>query len=188
MVVCLCLHRKHPDGRLSQLQIILCAKQPPAESSQQSGSPSTTQQAKFPQTGASSPLCSAAQTNPTAEAHPAASTYADTNRLDPCQLAALSAPKLLAGHAQDSMIADQGGLLQQQAEQCLPPLPDNIAALVKQHQLKVQLVQVTIACPFHMPLSHCLSSISNDPPSDQGVSWLMRPCCKRLLLLTMYMH
>ena len=150
MVVCLCLHRKHPEGRLSQLQIILCAKQPPAESSQQSGSTSTTQQAKFSQRGASSSLRSATRPNPTAEAQPAVTTYADSNLLH--HLAALPAPELLAGRAQDSMIADQGNCLQQQTGQYSPPLPDNIAALVKQHQLKVQLAQVRVACPFHMPL------------------------------------
>ncbi|KAL3137330.1 hypothetical protein ABBQ32_006865 [Trebouxia sp. C0010 RCD-2024] len=141
--------RKHPDRQLSQLQIILCAKQPPAESSKQSRSSSTTQQATFPETGASSPVPSATQTDPTAEAQPAAPTYADTKLLNPCQPAALPAPGFLAGLAQNSMIADQGTVSQQQAEQYSPPLPDKVAALVKQHQLKIQLVQV----PKHAPAS-----------------------------------
>ena len=144
-------------GEPSQLQIILCAKQLPlrqAESSRQAGeSSSTLQQASYSETGASTPLRSnAAQLTIITEAQPAANTNAGADLPNSCQLATVPAPGPLAGHAQDSMIADQGRLWQQE-EQYLPLLPDKVAALVKQHQLKVQLVQVTVADPFPMPLS-----------------------------------
>ena len=152
------LCRKHPNGQPLELQIILCAKQPPAVSSGQAKANTSFQHASSSVTGAAPLLPSdAAHATPTAELQLATNAHTDTNMLCELptsrQLVAASAPELMTGQSSMGVVSIDSRTrnTDTQQEQYIPCLPDNVAALVKQHQLKVQLAQVNSCNLFPFP-------------------------------------
>lgn len=135
--------RKHPNGEASQLQIILCAKDPPAALFRLGQAGDSMQQASHTMANASTTLRGTdVQARPSAELKPARNNYAE------CQLAASSALEgLLVRSAEESMVTQNlcsrpHAADDTQQERYASTLPDKVAAFVKQHQLKLETVQV----------------------------------------------
>ena len=135
-------HRKHPNGEASQLQIILCAEDPPAALSRQENAGNSMQQASHTVANALSSLQSTVQACPNAELESSGNNHAE------CQLAASSAPEgLLVRSAEGNMVTQNVCSRSQaaddkQQERYASSLPDKVAAMVKQHQVKIEIVQV----------------------------------------------
>ena len=143
------LCRKDPSGEPLQLQIILCAKEPSAVPSQLAKAGSSLRQASHSEAIASPPLYNInTQGALNAELKSLRQRHAGTSLFNlptSSQLVATSAPEgLLARSAPDSVVNDgnRRSAADTQKEQHILNLPDQVAALVKQHHLKLQLVQV----------------------------------------------
>lgn len=146
---CTCLRRKDPSGEPLQLQIILCAKDPSTVPSQLAKAGSSLQQPSYSDANASHPLCNInTQAVLNAGSQSVRNRHADTSLCKvpiSSQLAASLSPEgSLARSAQESMVTDgsRPPAADPQQEQYISNLPDRVAALVKQHQLKLKLVQV----------------------------------------------
>ena len=142
------LCRKDPSGEPLQLQIILCAKEPSAVPSQLAKAGSSLRQASHSEAIASPPLYNIntqgaldAELKSLRQRHAGTSLF---NLPTSSQLVATSAPEgLLARSAPDSVVyGNRRSAADTQQEQHILNLPDQVAALVKQHHLKLQLVQV----------------------------------------------
>lgn len=155
---CPCLCRKDPSGEPSQLQIIVCAKNSAAVPSRLAKAGSSLQQASYSE---SNPLLAPCDNN--AQAALNAELQALTNRHTGTSLATLPTSSqpvassategLLARSAKQSMVNDGSkcAAADTQLEQHTSNLPDEVAALVKQHHLKLHLVQVANQVPLIAP-------------------------------------